>query len=237
MLILSHRGYWKRPEEKNTETAFVRSFTLGFGTETDVRDAGGQLVISHDPPDRDAEPLPFARFCTLYKEHGGSNGDGAAGLPLALNIKADGLQNRLADALAEHDIQNGFVFDMSVPDALGYLRRRGSDGGNNGGPRVFTRRSEYEPVAAFYEEADGVWLDGFFGEWVGADDIAEPLALGKQVCLVSPELHGRAHQPFWERLADWKLCQHAAGRARPEPMLCTDYPQQARAFFDALRNR
>ena len=29
-----------------------RSFDLGFGTETDVRDRGGELVISHDPPHR-----------------------------------------------------------------------------------------------------------------------------------------------------------------------------------------
>jgi glycerophosphoryl diester phosphodiesterase len=45
MKIMSHRGYWRGEDEKNTTTAFSRSFDLGFGTETDVRDALGQLVI------------------------------------------------------------------------------------------------------------------------------------------------------------------------------------------------
>ena len=48
MEILSHRGYWQCPEEKNQEVAFSRSFDLGFGCETDLRDYGGEIVISHD---------------------------------------------------------------------------------------------------------------------------------------------------------------------------------------------
>lgn len=50
MKILSHRGYWKNSDEKNKENAFRRSFSLGYGTETDVRDCRGDLVISHDMP-------------------------------------------------------------------------------------------------------------------------------------------------------------------------------------------
>jgi hypothetical protein len=41
MQILSHRGYWQHPSEKNTEAAFRRSFLLGYGTETDIRDRDG----------------------------------------------------------------------------------------------------------------------------------------------------------------------------------------------------
>ena len=51
MEILSHRGYWKNEGEKNTKIAFERSFQLGFGTETDIRDYKGELVISHDIAD------------------------------------------------------------------------------------------------------------------------------------------------------------------------------------------
>ncbi len=146
MLILSHRGCWKRPNEKNTEAAFVRSFALGFGTETDVRDANGRLVISHDPPALGANPLPFDAFCRLYKDHGGD------ALPLALNVKSDGLQTLLKAALEMHEITNYFVFDMSVPDGLECLRH---------GLPVFTRRSEYETQPSFYEKAAGVWMDCF----------------------------------------------------------------------------
>ena len=48
--ILSHRGYWKKVEEKNTIQAFENSFSHGFGLETDIRDLNGKLVVSHDIP-------------------------------------------------------------------------------------------------------------------------------------------------------------------------------------------
>ena len=46
MIILSHRGFWKTKDEKNTITSFKRSFDCGFGTETDLRDHDGEIVIS-----------------------------------------------------------------------------------------------------------------------------------------------------------------------------------------------
>jgi glycerophosphoryl diester phosphodiesterase len=207
--VLSHRGYWKDPAEKNTEAAFRRSFALGFGTETDVRDRLGTLVISHDPPT--GGEMTVEAFFALYAECG-------RGLPLALNIKADGLQQGLAALLARFEISAShyFVFDMAVPDAVGYLRR---------GMPVFTRRSELEPVSAYHDQAAGIWADAFFGEWADLDQLAGHLAAGKRVCLVSPELHGRLHRPFWSRLAEWELVGH------PALMLCTDFPEEARALF------
>ncbi|MCK5347159.1 MAG: hypothetical protein KAR20_27305, partial [Candidatus Heimdallarchaeota archaeon] len=109
MLILSHRGCWKRDEEKNMPSAFKRSFNLGFGTELDVRDYCGRLVISHDIPD--SESMDFKTLLEVYCEFD-------KGLSLAINIKADGLQKLLLDLLNEYQIENYFVFDMSVPDSL-----------------------------------------------------------------------------------------------------------------------
>ena len=213
MIILSHRGYWKTPDEKNTRLAFERSFALGFGTETDLRDHNGRLVISHDPPEGD--PLSADAFFQMYQ--GYDNPD----LPLALNIKADGLQALLLRSLQRWAINNYFVFDMSVPDALLYVR---------GGIRAFTRQSEYETAPSFYAETEGVWLDCFEGDWITAEAIATHRGAGKQVCLVSPDLHKRPHLPFWERLratlAPADLAPGASG-----VLLCTDYPEEARAFF------
>ncbi len=207
MQVLSHRGYWKTAEEKNTETAFSRSFTLGFGTETDVRDCNGALVISHDPPT--GSPMPLDTFLTLYKQRGD-------GLPLALNIKADGLQGGLLSALQARDVENYFVFDMSVPDTLHYL---------NLGMNVFTRHSEYEPQPAFYEKAQGVWMDCFEGDWITEADIRGHLDAGKSVCLVSPDLHKRDYLSFWNAILAWNLQKES------RLMLCTDYPEAAKEFF------
>src|SRR4051812_33140333 len=104
MLILSHRGYWTTTAEQNTPAAFERSFRLGFGTETDIRDLAGQLVVAHDPPGPDA--LSAEVLFGLYRDIG-------ADVPLALNVKADGLQRLLPPLLATHGITNWFVFDMS----------------------------------------------------------------------------------------------------------------------------
>jgi hypothetical protein len=69
--------------------AFDRSFSLEFGTETDLRDMGGELVISHDPALEGA--LSAETFFSAYNQS-------ALDLPLALNIKADGLQKLLGAA-------------------------------------------------------------------------------------------------------------------------------------------
>ena len=67
MIILSHRGYWKINSEKNCTPSFDRSFSLGFGTETDVRDYKGKLVISHDIADE--KSIPVEDFFKIYKKY------------------------------------------------------------------------------------------------------------------------------------------------------------------------
>ena len=81
MKILSHRGFWRKAAEKNKLVAFTHSFSLGFGTETDVRDFDGELVISHDIPN--GEEMRFRDFLELAEL---SQCDEK--LPLALNINS-----------------------------------------------------------------------------------------------------------------------------------------------------
>jgi glycerophosphoryl diester phosphodiesterase len=208
MRILSHRGLWTRPEEKNTAVAFERSFAGGFGTETDLRDYCGRLVVSHDPADDRA--LGAEEFLRIYKQAAGS-------LPLALNIKADGLRGLLRPLLEQSQVSDYFCFDMSVPETVAYRRE---------GLRFFTRESEFERSPALYESAAGVWLDQLTVNWITPGDIARHLDCGKQVALVSPELHSRPHLPFWQTLRD-------AGMGRAEGLLlCTDHPDSARQFFN-----
>jgi hypothetical protein len=112
---------------------------------------------------------------------------------------------------------------MAVPDALGYLRMN---------MPCFTRQSEVEPVPAFIEQSTGVWLDCFQRDWINEQEILTHCAAGRQVALVSPELHGRDHCGIWEkwRNADRELRQ----RGRDNLVkVCTDYPREAKAYFDA----
>lgn len=207
MHIISHRGYWKLQTEKNTKQAFRRSFELEFGTETDVRDFCERLVISHDPP-TDNKML-FETFLQIYSEYSQKP-------TLALNIKADGLQEMLKKCLDRFGVRDYFVFDMSVPDLIGYSKA---------GIPFFTRVSEYEREPVLLNESAGVWLDAFMDDWYSDDTVRSFLAAGKRVCIVSPELHRRVYQPLWNRLKE--LDREASGRL----MLCTDLPEEARYFF------
>lgn len=203
MIVLSHRGFWRDAAEKNQPVAFHRSFDAGFGTETDLRDHAGRLVIAHDMP-CGREPTLEVFLAML----------GGRDLPLAINIKADGLGAGLLAAMAGRG--NWFTFDMAVPDMLAQIRM---------GLPVFTRSSEFEPVPPLYDQVRGVWADDFSGGWQTPAKIRAFLADGKQVCLVSPELHGRDAAPLWSA-----LLADGLGDA-PGLMLCTDRPDAAAAFF------
>lgn len=208
MIILSHRGCWQRPQEKNSLSAFERSFSLAFGTETDLRDRNGELVISHDPANKDA--LDANLFFLAYAKYDKD-------LMLALNIKSDGLQKLLLDVLSRHQIKNYFVFDMSVPDMISYI---------NSGLKVFTRQSEYELNPSLYENVQGVWMDCFHDEWFDENTIAAHIKSGKKVCIVSPELHKRTYGAFWAKLKQMSV----AGSS--DLMLCTDHPEEAERYFN-----
>jgi glycerophosphoryl diester phosphodiesterase len=210
MIVLSHRGYWKDTIEKNTRVAFERSFSMGFGTETDVRDRQGQLVISHDIAGSSA--MPIEDFFAIYRATGKR-------LPLALNIKADGLQQDLKRLLLAYDIQDYFVFDMAVPDGLLYARQDFL---------TYTRHSEFETSPAYYDLADGVWLDEFEGHWITDSVIKAHLAKGKSLCIVSPDLHKRDNTQEWKH---YRELEKSIGRNRL--MLCTDFPEQAQEYFNA----
>ena len=206
MMILSHRGLWKNDAEKNTLAAMERSFSLGFGTETDIRDYKGKLVISHDIANENS--IALDSMLEIYCEYDKN-------LYLALNIKADGLQEELRKTLQKYQIENYFVFDMSVPEGIKYLKNNFS---------VFTRESEYEQSPSFYDRAKGVWIDCFEGDWINENTITKHLNNNKTVCVVSPDLHKRDYLNVWN---NYKPLSRKNGF-----FLCTDYPEQAQKFFN-----
>ena len=218
MQILAHRGWWLQPGEKNSKAAFERALAAGYGIETDVRDCDGELVISHDMPRRAAAqpPQTLPAFLDLYASFPGRP-------TLALNVKADGLHEPMHAALATRRITSYFVFDMSVPDTLGWLRR---------GMSVFTRRSEFETGSSLDAQAQGFWLDAFETPYVPSADVAAAVRAGKQAAVVSPELHGKPHLQAW---AEWRgvLASLTAGQ-QGNVLLCTDFPGHAERYFAGL---
>jgi hypothetical protein len=207
MKIIAHRGFWHDSDEQNTAAAFRRALECGFGIETDIRDYNGGVVISHDLPK--AKSMSLSCFMDITREYE---------LPcIALNVKADGLQRLVKDEIEM--CGDYFFFDMSVPDSIGYA---------NESLRFFTRYSDIELTPPLLDEADGVWLDNFTSSELNTNALDDFLQAGKEVVLVSPELHQYDHSPYWEAL---KVYIESNPRINGVLGLCTDYPKNAEGFF------
>lgn len=206
MQILAHRGYWDKAAPANSFAALRRSIEAGFGFESDVRDYKGQLVISHNIATEDS--LPLDKLLCELEQH--------PGCCFAINIKADGLGEKLQNELKKHHIANFFAFDMSTPQMVEYADL---------GISFFTRQSEYEVRPVLYEKAEGVWMDAFTDDsWLNSTSVQMHIKNGKKVCLVSPELHCRPYDKFWKWLK-------TSGIALDKVLLCTDHPGEAKRFF------
>lgn len=205
MVILAHRGLWYAEPERNSLAALQSAFTAGFGIETDIRDYCGKLVVSHDVATK--ESILLMEVLKAY-QRSGSN------MPLGLNIKADGIQRLLQAELEQYEINNYFVFDMSIPEQVLYLKQNF---------HTFGRQSEFERTVVQYEQVEGIWMDEFATEWITAGIIREHLSKGKQIGVISSEIHGNGPQRLWSILEPFK----ESGQL----MLCTDIPQKAKEYF------
>ena len=209
MNIISHRGLWDNNTPKNSIKSIENSLINGFGTETDLRDFNGNVIISHDMPCSKNKIFYFDEFLEIYKQINSE-------LPIALNVKSDGLTIKIKEALEKHQINNYFLFDMSVPDQLQYIK-------NN--LNVYSRLSEFEKKPLFLDLIKGIWLDSFESKWFNKKTICKYLSLGKNVCIVSPELHNRPYIELWKYLKQQNLYKFKG------LTLCTDIPLDAKTFF------
>lgn len=207
MEIISHRGLWKKKDDKNTLKSFKYSFENGFGCETDIRDYIGSLKVSHDMAKN--SDLDLIDFFKLYKNKSNKT--------IALNIKSDGLHTTLKKLIEDFKIENYFVFDMSIPDTLNYL---------NIGINFFIRESEYELDLPFYSECSGIWLDCFNSIWYTKEKINFHLNNNKKLTIVSSELHNRDYKKHWSLLKNWGVSNYE------NIILCTDYPVEANSYFN-----
>lgn len=105
---------------------------------------------------------------------------------------------------------------MSVPDLLASVRA---------GLQCLTRHSDVETPPHFCDETAGVWIDELIDEWIDERQLQAHAAKGREIFIVSPELHGRAHLPRWEQYREMAL------ELQARCTLCTDFPEAAQAYF------
>jgi hypothetical protein len=137
-------------------------------------------------------------------------------LPLALNIKADGMAENIRELLEKYRHTNYFTFDMSLPELVFQLRQ---------GLPVYAGISDIMPRAPSIQGIQGIWLDCFLGDWYGPEKIDELISMYHKVCIVSADLHTR------DTGGQWAAVRQAANFPGDDLMLCTDKPLEAACFF------
>ena len=143
-----------------------------YGVEVDIRSQGNALIIHHDPF---APGLSFDEWFSHYN-HG----------TLILNVKEEGLEQRLRALAEKKGFQDFFFLDQSFPFLIKTARQ--------GERRCAVRISEYESIEtalAVSDLIDWAWIDCFTRFPLSKEDAARLRDTNLKFCLVSPELQGR----------------------------------------------
>lgn len=164
MKLIAHR--------RNT-IAELRATDRKYGIEVDIRSCGPRLVIHHDAF---VDGEDFATWLEAYR-HG----------TLILNVKEEGLEAKLIGLMQSAGIDDYFFLDQSFPFLVKWSRA--------GERRCAVRVSEFESVATALTLAgkiDWVWVDCFTHFALSGAEAQQLQQAGFKLCLVSPELQGRA---------------------------------------------
>lgn len=163
MIIVSHR--------RNT-TDMLRATPRNFGVEVDIRSHGDRLIIHHDAF---AGGVDFEDWIASYDHR-----------LLILNVKEEGLEDRLLGLMKAQGIEEFFFLDQSFPFLVRTAR--------SGEKRCAVRISEFESIRtaeALAGLVSWIWVDCFTRFPITGGEAAHLKSLGFRLCLVSPELQGR----------------------------------------------
>jgi hypothetical protein len=140
------------------------------GVEIDLRESNGEIILSHDPY---AQGDRFSDWLQHFRHR-----------LIILNVKEDGLEDRIIDQLNQIGISEYFFLDQPFPTLCKSLKN---------GLFAAVRYSEYErlPVGLPWK-FNWVWIDSLSGSWDHLSSIRRNLdGMDPSLCLVSPELQGR----------------------------------------------
>ena len=181
MKIISHRRN-KIEELKETPTKY--------GVEVDIRSQGENLIIHHDAFQTGEL---FENWISHY-----NNGT------LILNVKEEGLEERLIHLMKEKGIEDYFFLDQSFPFLVKWSLACVQ--------RCAVRVSEFESIdtaLSLIGKAKWVWVDCFNQFPLTYESTLKLKNAGFNLCLVSPELQGRHDESeihkIFNLFKDWKI--------------------------------
>ncbi len=155
----------------------LKSLPLKYGAEVDIRSNGGKLILHHDPFTNGDK---FEEWIKFYKHN-----------MLILNVKEDGLEDRLISIMEQYNIKNYFFLDQSFPSLIKLV-----EGGEK---RCSVRVSEFEAIdtALFLTgKVEWIWVDCFKKMPLTRENANTLKGAGFKLCFVSPELHLKVDKKY-----------------------------------------
>lgn len=198
--IYAHRGLSSDSLLENSRDSIVAAKNLCFGAEVDLRMRNQGIYLSHEQ-DLASDKATLEEISELL-------------MPLALNIKEDGLLPFVKTSFNFQENMNSFVFDGSIPQML-FARK-------NSIPHAL-RISEYENELPW--QPDYVWIDCFDGDWYIESKNIYKIVEEHKVVFVSPELHGRDYSKAWS------FIHNISVKSDSWIGICTDYPVEFQEFI------
>jgi len=153
------------------------------GVEIDIRSNGQDLILQHDPFTAGTK---FHDWLKCYQHQ-----------LIILNIKEEGLEERILSYLNEFNITNYFFLDQSFPFLVKSARQ--------GQKQSAVRLSEYESIytaITLARQVNWVWIDYFTKFPLNRSEVNELKQLDFKLCMVSPELQGYDPEVEINKLAD-----------------------------------
>ena len=163
MKLISHR--------RNTITE-LESTEKCYGVEIDIRTYNDKLIIHHEPF---IEGEDLENWLSFYDHNF-----------LILNVKEEGLEERILHMMKQFSIEDFFFLDQSFPFLIKYANLDES--------RCAVRFSEFESIDTVLNlknKVDWVWVDCFTHFPLTKDIFLSLRDSNFKICIVSPELQGR----------------------------------------------
>lgn len=160
----------------NEITQLRNTTSLDRGVEIDVRsdvNRIGKLLISHDPWNQVAD---FEEWIDVFCRRGFTG-------TLIINVKEDGLEEKIFSILDGRAVKNFFILDAAMPTIIKWSI-------NKGRKEFAVRLSQYESlesVQLLKDRVNWLWIDCFQGKPMSfVPGLKEKTNM--RLCLVSPEL-------------------------------------------------
>jgi hypothetical protein len=150
--------------------ANLKSINTKYGVELDIRTYNGNLILNHEPYVTGESLDQWIKFYNHKL--------------LILNVKEEGLEDKIKLLLLKHDIENYFFLDQSFP----FIIKKSKEGEK----KIAVRVSDYESIITAKNVSDlvsWVWLDTFNELLFTEEDYLNLRKLNYKICLASPELH------------------------------------------------